>query len=138
MIEEKKLLQDMDSKNLFGLADLRDIFKSLKKELYGCIQHCPLCGVVCEVPKKDHINPKEHRQHKHYFPGFFGTKLMIQSESKVEIRLVDNMTCTQIRWLMVAPEDQQDEDDKKKFAESVLNQKYDQKKFAELVLNQKK
>jgi hypothetical protein len=50
MIEENKLLQDMDSKNFFCLADLRDIFKSLRKEPLVCIHHCPFCGAVCEVP----------------------------------------------------------------------------------------
>ena len=35
MIEEKKLLQDMDSKNLFGLADLRDIFFFNEQILLG-------------------------------------------------------------------------------------------------------
>jgi len=127
----------MDSKNLFGLADLREIFISLKKEPFGCIHHCPLCGMVCGVPSKDHENQYAHKNVKHYFPGFFGTKLMIQSESEVEIRLVDNITCTQIRFLMVEHDDQKDKDDQKKFAELVLNQKDDQKKFAELVLNQK-
>jgi hypothetical protein len=75
MIEENKLLQAMDSKNLFCSADLRDIFTNLKKEPYGCINHCPFCGAVCEVPSKDHQN--KHKLNFHYFPGFFGTKLMI-------------------------------------------------------------
>jgi hypothetical protein len=44
---------------------------------------------------------------------------MIQSESEVEIRLIDNMTCTQIRSLMI-PDAQNN--DQKKLAEFVLNQ----------------
>jgi pyruvate-formate lyase-activating enzyme len=124
MIEEKKLLDKMDSKNLFCHADLSDIFKSLKKEPKGCTHHCPFCGAVCEWPNKDH-DPSKHKLFQHYFPGFFGTKLMIQSETEVEIRLVDNMTCTQIRWLM-GISDNQDEKEKK-----------EKREFAELVLNQK-
>ena len=116
----------MDSKNLFCSADLKDIFTSLKKEPAFCIDHCPFCGVVCEVPSKNH--QYAHKNHLHYFPGFFGTKLMIQSESEVEIRLIDNMTCTQIRSLM--PE--------KKTDQKLMpdDQKTDQKKLAGFVLTQ--
>jgi len=79
MIEENKLLADYDSKNLFCRADLRDIFKELRREPTGCMQHCPFCGVVCEVPGKlgSEFHSYEHKQKNHYLPCFLGTKLMI-------------------------------------------------------------